>query len=428
MKLDRTIQPLKKDIKKIEIPQMNLQVLPNGIPLHVLSMGEQDVCRLDIMIAAGKWEQSKKLVASFTNLLIKEGAGNMGPKELAEKLDFYGAWLQVSQTYHHAYLTLYAPTRYFYELLALLELIVKQASFPEAELHTHLERKLQQFLVDQEKVQSLALKKFSQALFGKKHPYSNDLEKKDFSNLKRNDLLSFYSEHYHSKNTRIFVSGKINDTMIQAIEKSFGTDTWGSVQENKHSDFLIQASPKKILWVEKPDAMQNAIRMGLPVIDRMQPDFNKFRIMNTILGGYFGSRLMSNIREDKGYTYGISSSITSLKHASYLSIASQTACEFSQPLIDEVHIEISRLQNEFITIEELDMVRNYMLGDFVRNLDGIFSLSDLYISMYANDLPETYFSKQVEDIQSVSKEDIMEMAQKHLKKEEIYIIIAGTKK
>ena len=152
--------------------------------------------------------------------------------------------------------------------------------------------------------------------------------------------------------------------------------------------------------------------MGLPVIGRENPDFFALKLLCTILGGYFGSRLMSNIREEKGYTYGISSSIAAMRYGSYLTISTQTGTEFTRPLIDEVFAEIDRLRNEPVPTDEFITVQNYLRGDMARTLDSPFSIADYYLSLKSNDLPVEYFAQQDEAIRQLSPGDLLSAAQK----------------
>lgn len=424
--INRNIEPEIKDIDQINIPNIIQHILPNGIPCYHLDMCEQDVSRIDFMIEAGKWSQPKKLVATFTNLLLKEGAGALDSKTIAEQLDFYGAWLQLSETHHYSYITLYTPNKYFRETLDILELMIKGPTFPEPEFQTYLDRKKQSFLIDREKVQVLALENFSNSLFGNHHPYGRMLSPEDFDQLQVSDLKSFHKELYHSGNTKIILAGKVSDDMLQLVESKFGKEEWGKVHDLIHTNFPIEPAKEKIIFIEKNDAMQNGIRMGMQSINRSHRDFNALRVTNTILGGYFGSRLMSNIREDKGYTYGISSSITTLKEAAYLTIATQTACEYSQSVVKEVFYEIERLHQDLVGEEELKMVKSYMIGDLVRNLDGVFSMADIYISLLAGNLPFDYYEHQINAIKNITSQEIRNMAQEYLKKDEMYCIIAGS--
>lgn len=429
MSLDRSLLPEIKPIEEFTISApLQSVLLPGGVPLYYLNQGDQEVIRIDLMVSAGKWQQKKSLISSFTNLMLKEGAGGISGKEIAERLDYYGAWLQCSDGYHYSYLTIYSLSKFFKESLELLLLMFREPDFPEDAFEAVRNRYKQQSLLDHEKVQYLANKVFGEKLFGASHPYGRSADPEDYDRISIEDLKQFHGQYYRFDQLKIILSGKVSEEQIAYCGRIFPTvdHSVASTIEVEEESFIRPNAGEKVL-VEKAGALQNGIRMGLPVVNRSHPDFPGLRVLNTILGGYFGSRLMSNIREDKGYTYGISSGIVSLRHAAYLSISTQTACEHTEALIREVYREIDRLRTEYVPAQELEMVRNYMLGDFVRSLDGTFSLIDAYISLLATDMETDFLYRQVEAVKSITPEEINSLAQRYLHKDWIEVV-AGTLK
>ncbi|MDR2626498.1 MAG: insulinase family protein, partial [Dysgonamonadaceae bacterium] len=426
MAIKRNVAPLSYPVSHIPIPVPEMYSLPNGVPVNYLNMGEQDVCRVDLMIGAGKWQQPQALVSSFTNQLLKEGAGKLTGQQIAEQLDFYGAWLQLSDSYHYSYLTLYTLNKYFRETIAILRMMVYEPHFATKEFQTLRERRKQQFLIDNDKVQTLASKNFSKALFGAAHPYGRKADLGDFDNIRTDHIKHFHQTYYRPDNIRIILSGKITDAQLKITEEYFGTSsTFDHLpQPEVKGEENLPASSRRIC-IPKDKAIQNGIRMGLLTINKSHEDFPGLRVVNTLLGGYFGSRLMSNIREEKGYTYGISSAVTTYKHAAFLSIATQTAPEHTEKLIAEVYREIDRLQNETPGKQELELVRNYMLGDFSRSLDGVFSLIDAYISLLASDMNVNFLHKQIEKVKNITMEEIRALSVRYLKKDSIIEVISG---
>jgi predicted Zn-dependent peptidase len=424
--IDRSIPPPFRQISQIPIRSTETYTLANGIPVYYLNSGEQDVCRVDIMIGAGRWRQPKALVSSFTSQLLKEGAGTLDAKQMAEQLDFYGGWLQLSDNYHYTYLTLFTLNKYFKETVELLSMMFYEPHFSEKEFQTLLKCRKQQFLIENDKVQALASKAFVGALFGKEHPYGKRAVWEDFDNIRTSDLKSFHQTYYRTDNINIILSGKVEDARLKIIDTLFNTPRPSSNfgKETFAPETVTSASSPR-LFVPKDNAIQNAIRMGLCTINRSHEDFPGLRVLNTILGGYFGSRLMSNIREKKGYTYGISSGITSYKHAAFLSIATQTAPEHTENLITEVYREIDRLQGDKVDKRELEMVRNYMLGDFARSLDSTFSLIEAHISLLASGMDVNFLRKQIEVVKNITSDEIRTLAARYLTKDNIIEVVAG---
>ena len=222
------------------------------------------------------------------------------------------------------------------------------------------------------------------------------------------------------------MTGKVTDEMLVRLSESFGRYS-SDVEATKEKEISITMSSDREIWVEKNNALQSAVRIGCPVVGREHPDFVGLRILNTVLGGYFGSRLMLNIRENKGYTYGISSSVIGQQKGAYLSISTQTATEYTQPLIAEVYSEIEKLRTKLIGEEELSMVRSYLLGELSRLSDGPFSVADAYVSMLANRTTFDYFEKQADSIRNIKSEDLLCLAEKYFSRDVFYTVVAGDK-
>ncbi len=425
MTLDRSIPPAVRPIEHIAIAEPRIVVAPNGVEIHILNMGQQEVVRVDMMFGTGKWHQAKLLTALFTNLMLKEGVEGMSSQEVAEQLDYYGAWLQPSATFHNSYVTLYSLNKHIGHTLPLLEKIIKHPTFPNEEFEVIRSRRKRGFIIDDEKVDVRAFNQFVRSLFGTSCPYGQYATEESFDKVEREDLVNFHANCYASGNCRIFITGRVTDEILEAIINSFGQTAWGKTIEQQES--AIQAAPSAPgrYFVEKADALQSAVRIGLPVVGREHADYPKLRVLNTLLGGYFGSRLMANIREERGYTYGIGSSITTLKYASYLSVSTQTATEYTEPLIKEVFVEMERLKQELVEAEEMDMLKGYLMGEMARLFDGPFSIADAHLSLLANDMDVSYFHNMIAAIQSVTPEELRTLANRYFNIDQMYVVVAG---
>lgn len=429
MNLDRTKQPQIRDLDKIGVPFPERNLLPNGIPLYIIRAGDQDVVRLDLVFKGGSWHQTQNLQALFTNRMLREGTRSYTSADIAEKLDYYGAWLELSSSMEYAYITLYSLNKYFQETLAIIESIIKEPVFPEKELSRVAETNLQQFQVNKTKVDYMAHRSMLIALFGEEHPCGELLVEEDYQSLHPEVLKSFYETHYMSCNCHIYISGKVTPTIIDCIEKTFGQEIFGGgkfilKEPNAH----IEVTPEKRIFTECPDSMQSAIKLATHSLTRMHPDYNKFRVLLTLFGGYFGSRLMTNIREDKGYTYGISAGMIFYPDSSLFAVTTETDNEFVDPLISEVYYEIDRLHHELVSEEELALVKNYMLGEMVRSYESAFSLSDAWMFIQTTGLPDDFFEHALQAIKETTSQDINKLACRYLRKESIKEIIAGKKK
>ena len=426
--LNRKIQPEIKAIENISIAVPQRKTMSNGIPLNVIEAGNQDVVRVDILIGAGKWHQTQLLQTLFTNRLLREGTKRFTSAEIAEKLDYYGAWLELSSSMEYSYITLYSLNKYFANTLEIVESIVKEPVFPEKELNTVVETNKHQFLINSTKVEYLAQKSFASSIFGEEHPCGRFAMEADYDKVTSACLKEFYDQYYHSGNCSIYISGKVTDEILNLLENSFGKESWGKIENKVLTQSAdIKTTSLKRVFTEQDSAMQSSIKMGKVMIQRTHPDYYKMRVLITIFGGYFGSRLMSNIREDKGYTYGISSGIASYPDAGVFVVSTEAANEYAEDIIKEVYNEMKTLQTELVPESELEMVRNYMLGEMCRSYEGPFSLSDAWMFIQTSHLSDSYFEESLKAVQNVTSEELRTLAQKYFDQENMIEVVAGKK-
>ena len=425
--MDRTIQPEIQTLKNFRVLTPVRTSLPNGIPLTVINAGEQDVVRMDILFGGGRWQQSQKLQALFTNRMLREGTKKYTAATIAEKLDYYGSWLELSSSSEYAYITVYSLNKYLAKTLEVVESMIKEPLFPEKELHTILDTNIQQYQVNTSKVDFLAHRSLLQSLYGEQHPCGKIVVEEDYHAITPEVLREFYERYYHSGNCSIFLSGKVTEDIISRVTDIFGTSFGQHQQQVSRLSFPFTAVPEKRIFTEREDAMQSAVKMGYTTITRNHPDYLKLRVLMTLFGGYFGSRLMSNIREEKGYTYGISAGIAPYPGQGILVINTETANEFVEPLVREVYHEIDRLQNDPVPEDELFMVKNYMLGEMCRSYESAFSLADAWMFVQVSGFGDTHFEDALNTIKNITPEEIRELAGRYLCKEKLKEVISGKK-
>ena len=425
--MDRTIQPEIQPLKNFHIQTPVRTTLPNGIPLAVINAGEQEVVRMDVLFSGGRWQQSQKLQALFTNRMLREGTTKYTAATIAEKLDYYGSWLELSSSSEYAYITVYSLNKYLAKTLEVVESMIKEPLFPQKELQTILDTNIQQYLVNTSKVDFLAHRSLLKSLYGEQHPCGKIVMEEDYHTITPEVLREFYERYYHSGNCSIFLSGKVTDDIISRVTDIFGIPFGQYQLQMPKLSFPFAAIPEKRIFTEREDAMQSAVKMGCTTITREHPDYPKLRVLMTLFGGYFGSRLMSNIREDKGYTYGISAGVVFYPDSGLLIVSTETDNEYVEPLIQEVYHEIDRLHQEPVSAEELRMVRNYMLGEMCRSYESPFSLSDAWIFIATSGLDDDYFSRSLLAVNEVTPMEIQDLAQRYLCKETLKEVIAGKK-
>ncbi len=425
MKLNRKQQPEFKNIENINIPVPEKINLDNGIETYIINAGTQEIIKIDIIFNAGSWYQEKPLIATIVNEMLIEGTKSLTSQQIAEKLDYYGAFIHPNPTKDFGNITLYTLKKYLPETIKILNDIIKHPIFPEYELKTFLSKRKQQFQIELEKVTNIARREFNEQLFGENHPYGKKTELKDYDLVNRKDVIQFHKRLYHSENCKIIMSGKIDDSDIKLLNQYLGNKDWSIKTEAKSLNFGITSQPKMESFVEKENVTQSAIRLGGIIINKDHPDYHKLNVVNTILGGYFGSRLMKTIREEKGYTYGISSVLVSLKHAGYLVILSEVGANVAKNAITDVITEIKKLREEQVSQKELDLVKNYMLGDMLRSFDGPFEISASFINIMDLGLDTNYYDKAIEAIRTITPDEIILIANKYLQEDTLIKTIAG---
>jgi zinc protease len=425
--IDRSKTPDFSLIEKINIKKPLIKKLHNDIPLYILNAGNEDVLRLEVVFEAGAKYADYPLVASFTNMMMMEGTKNRNSKEIAEQLDFYGAYLHLNADRDFGEATLFTLTKHFEKTLEILIDILRNPTFPGEELSVLIDNKRQKFQIDEQKVKTLAAKKFNKVVFGKDNIYGRNTTISDFDSLTVQQLKHFHSRLYHSKNCKVIISGKINDEVLTILENYFQLNQAPKDFISDHKFSGLSSSDERKHYIEKPDAVQTAIRIGKPMINKHHKDYPGLQILNTILGGYFGSRLMMNLREEKGYTYGVGSVVASLKHSGYFTTVCEVGADATNDAVKEIYYEISRLINEPIDNEELSRVRNYMLGDFVRLFDGPFAQAEAIRSVIDFDMDESYYEKYLQTLREITPSELQELAVKYFQPDSMYEIVAGKK-
>ena len=425
MNLNRTQQPEIKNIENINIPIPEKRYLDNGIETYIVNAGTQDIVKIDVSFKAGSWYQEKPLLATVVNELLTEGTKTLSSHQISEKLDYYGAFIHPNPSKDFGNITLYSLKKYLPDTLKIFNDVIKYPIFSENELNTFISKRKQQFQIELEKVTNIARREFNEQLFGKNHPYGKKTNIEDYDKVNREDVIKFHKQHYHSGNCKIILSGKIDDSVIGLLNQYLGSKDWRSESETKLSNFDIPSQIKKESFVEKENATQSAIRLGKTIINKNHSDYHKLNVVNTILGGYFGSRLMKTIREEKGYTYGIGSVLISLKNTGYLLILSEVGANVAKNAIKDILTEIRKLRKEKVSQKELDLVKNYMLGDLLRSFDGPFEISSSFKSIIDLNLDFNYFTKAIEAIKTISPDEIILLTNKYLHEETLIKTIAG---
>lgn len=427
MILDRKKAPDFKTIDKIVIQQAAVHTLDNGIKVYTIDSGSQELTKLEFIFKAGMYYQSQPLLASAANNLLESGTKNYSANELSDNIDFFGSFFECSVDQDFSSLALFSLNKYLDKSLHFVEDIIKNPTFPKDEFDIYMSNKKQKHLVNSEKVNVLARRRFFELIFGEKHPYGVTVKNNDFEKLKLETVIEFYRAFYHSGNCSIIASGKLSKDLIETLNRFFGKTTWGNVQSIPVPQVNIDTTKLQKHFIEKTDAIQSAIKVGRLMFNKTNPDYYKFQVLNTILGGYFGSRLMANIREDKGYTYGIGSGLASFVNGGSFFISTEVGIDVTNQTLTEIYTEIKLLREELVDDEELETVRNYVLGQFLRSVDGPYALADKFKAIWEFGLDYDYFEKYFEAVKTITPQEIKALANTYLQENDLIELVVGKK-
>jgi len=419
------IQPPVFPVEKVVIPEAKSFKLNNGIPVYLIEAGTEDIMRLEFVFRAGQVKEYMPLLASTCNMMLSEGSQNYSSEELNRTLDYYGVFLNQSVEKDCAGIVLFFLNKHIEKVLELSREILFRPAFPETELNSLMKKRLRWYMVNREKVQNLAIDQFFESLFGKNHPYGYQVHNQNFENITPSLLSDFHNKYYTPENMAVIISGKIHNKTAELLNSYIGVIV-SNENNYKASINLIKGDKFKKVHVNKSGTVQNAIRIGSATINKRHSDYPGLKVLDSILGGYFGSRLMKNIREEKGYTYGISSSISSLDLTGYKVISTEVGQKNCQKAIDEIYKEIKLLQNVPVKNAEMAVVRNYMSGEMVRMFDGPFALAESFRSTWEFGLDNSYFYRLAEKIKTIDPDEIIELARTYYKIDDLYEITAGS--
>jgi predicted Zn-dependent peptidase len=424
--LNRKTAPEITDAVKfhLDLPAHEKVSLRNGVDVFLVNMGALDTLMMNVVFYAGNCFEPQNLVASATNFLLKNGTSTRTAYEINEYFEYYGAYLSRHAGHETAELTLHCLNKHAAELIPVMAELVNDSILPEEELTIYKKNMQQRLQVNLRKNDFIASRLIDAYIFGETHPYGRYSSIADYEALNTDQVKAFYKSHYQQGRCMIFLAGLLPENIVELIEKHFGSlPLTGSARPEIPEVVKKPATEKKYRITNDPDGVQGAIRVARHFPNRHHPDFQKMLVLNNIFGGFFGSRLMANIREDKGYTYGIHSYLTNLVQESTLMISTEAGKEVVEATLKELYFEMNRLCNEPVPMDELQITRNFMIGTLLGDLDGPFQVAGRWKSLVLNGLTEDYFYRGVEVIKTVTPKDLQELANKYLRPDDFYELV-----
>lgn len=418
--LDRTIAPAAEPVGHVSIPEFSKRNLENGVPVYFLNSGDQDVLKIDIILDSGVKYETKSGSSFLVSRLLTAGTSNKSASEIATELDYFGAFTETSSGFDSISVSVYCLKKFAKPILSLLTDLLTNSSFPENEMQTVIRQKIHELSVSEQKNSLVAAKRFRHSLFGVNHPYGKVLVAEDLRNITRDDVIDFYQNSFFN-NTKVIVTGKVDDDILDLIEGSFEKFPTNSLPPQ--TGVIEPLSTNQV--ITRQDSMQSAVRLGNLTINKHHHDIHKLHITTSLLGGYFGSRLMKNIREDKGYTYGIGASIAHLQDASFMVISTDVVKEYTRNTVVEIRKEINRLKTEVVESSELETLKSYLSGKFLSGIDTAFNIAGKFKAVEIHGLGYEYYNNFLKTLQEITPEQIMQTAIDYYPEDLMTSVIVG---
>jgi predicted Zn-dependent peptidase len=405
----------------VEMPHAELITSANGVKIYKLSADDFEVVRFTFVFRAGTSMQHKPFVASTTLNMLGEGSSRMTSQQIADELDFYGSYFDVNIDRDYSYVSFCSLSKFFDKTASVAREILLDPIFPERELATYCMKRKQSLTIERRKLDVQSRELFAQSLFGVDHPYGRSASEDEYDRLTREDVVAMYRELYTSDNCFVVCSGRIDDDVLTTLKQLVESLPKGNVSTPQFPECVINYHVRR----DVEGALQSSIRIGRLLFPRTHPDFVGMQVVAAVLGGYFGSRLMANLREQHGYTYGINSAMVNFENEGYLAIATQVARECCDEALKEIYFEIECLRNELVSEDELQMVKNVMIGEILRILDGPFGIADVTIENIMCGMDNGATERSVEQIVAITPEEVRSLARKYLQREKLVEVVVG---
>ena len=404
---DRSTPPEISDFGHLTLPEPNIITLQNGIRIFIINAGTVPVNNILMSWNRGEADVDSPVALRLMINSISEGTSKHTGAEIADIFESNGSWIRFGTTLHETFVSVFSLNSNVAEIIsALIEII------------TDLKIKLEKVLYQA----SLGIIGLN---YGQDHPFSREETPEEIASLTRDNVIDIYRSVITKYPPTIYLSGMIDNELTDRVVKAFSPLSFESAPE-PYIVIKRQAAPGgSTVKLPMPGKKQSGIKIAIPAINAEHPDFLLLNIAVTALGGYFGSRLVMNIREDKGYTYGISARLISFKEGGTVSITCECDNKYVDAVIDEIKKELARLASEPMDDDELRMVTRYMKSSLAACLDNAFSISEYHKGLIRSNKGSSEFYRLQELLSTVTPEDIRTIAAQLLDPTKILISVAG---
>jgi zinc protease len=423
MALDRLTAPSFVDLEPFTLVKPDKLNTASGLTTFILEQGQQDVCRLEIAFPAGKWYEPYTGISYFTSKLLAEGTTQNSSGKIQQLIAQYGSFFEINPGNDQVTISIFCLSRYLKPMLALLEEMIEQPLLDAEELEKLKSQARQNYALNLNKTSYLAGRAFSKLLFGDQHPYGKLLDEEAIEKVTLSDIKKFHQHAFHWNQAAVFISGKGDNWNVFMQDWMKKKNIPGPLKGS--AGFNAPRPVGQAVKVDKEGAVQSSVKAGFFIPSRSDQAFPAMYLYNEIFGGYFGSRLMQNIREDKGFTYGIHSAMVQDLHTSYWSVQTDVNGDNAEATVREIKFEMQRMQDELVSEDELKVVKNYIIGSFISSLDTPFSFMDRFKATYFNALGDQYYEELMKQLLAVTTQEIQAVAKKYFDPQQLNVVVAG---
>lgn len=403
--MDRTLQPAfqKSSVFVLPTPE-RIQRSGHGEIVYLPSaLGE--VVKIEVVFQSGRYDDPIPGVAHFTAKMLNKGVVGKDANQIANALDYFGAQISSDASFDFSTVTLYSLRKNLSQLLPLFISIISAPTFPEDELHNYRKIFIENLKVSLEKNSYVGSTLLGKKIFGN-HPYGNIVQIEDAEKINIHFLKSFFQDHFNP--FKVFITGAIEPTDLEFLSKQINFKT----QSLGKSDVPLESINPKTEDIDGPNKVQASLKMARTTIPRLHPDVPGLQLANHLLGGFFGSRLMKNIREEKGLTYGIHSYVQNYSRATLLNISADVNAEKSEIALEEIRNEMERLPD--VDEGELEIAKNHFIGSFQNEITTVFEAAQKIKTLILHGLPLDYYQNLLSGVNAVRPSDIEGITQKYL--------------
>lgn len=411
-------EPDLQTIKNINLPLIQKHKLQNGIEVFILKTPVKEISSVNFLYNKGVWNQKHLLEANSTVKLLNRGTKSNNSKQIADFYDFHSIRFKAEVGMHNIVFKNVMLNKYLEKAMLMQKEILTEPKFDKKEFDLYTNNQKEKFIIELEEAENIARYEFEEQIYGAKHPYGSHALPDDFDKLKIEWLHDFYQQNIASANLKIIAITYDSENLLKTLNKIFG-DFRKQNEIKDIQDYPVESGEKYRL-IQKEGNLQAAIRTGWKLFDKNHPDYIDMIIVNSLFGGYYGARLMQNIRQRLGLTYGIYSILACEKYNGSLQIIAEVKSDAKERVFEEIEKEIVKLRTELVSQEELDKLRRYLAGSLLRSIDGEFGYYQRIINFLTYQIDFNFYQKLFKRLNQITPQQIQQLAIKYLDPEQMY--------